>query len=67
VIGAARLLGRRAAIDSLRLVVDAEASSDAWLANRVGKVTHKPLEIVTLQAALADRDPVDTLLRSRIH
>ncbi len=66
VIGAARLLGRRAAIDSLRLVVDEEAGSDAWLANRIGKVTHKPLEVVTLQAVLADRDPVDTLLRGRI-
>ncbi len=66
VIGAARLLGRRAAIDSLRLVVDAEASSDAWLANRIVKITHKPIEVVTLQAALANRDPVDTLLRGRI-
>ncbi len=66
VIGAARLLGRRAAVDALRLVVDEEASSDAWLANRVAKVVHKPLEVVTLQAVLTGRDPVDTLLRGPV-
>lgn len=66
VIGAARLLGRRAGVDSVRLVADAESGADAWLASRISRATHKPFEVVTLQAALAGRDPVDTLLDGRI-
>lgn len=65
-LGAARLLGRRAAVDRLRLVVDAESGSDAWLAKRVARGAHKPLDVVTVQEALAGRDPVDALLHSRL-
>lgn len=66
VLGAARLLGRRAVVDRLRLVVDAESGSDAWLAKRVQRGAHKPLDVVTVQEALAGTDPVDALLRSRL-
>lgn len=66
VLGAARLLGRRAAVASLRLVVDGDSGSDAWLAKRVQQGAHKPLEVVTLQELLGDRDPVDALLAARL-
>ncbi len=66
VLGAARLLGRRSAIGLLRLVVDEDSGSDAWLARRVQRGAHKPVEVITLQELLADRDPVDNLLDPRL-
>lgn len=66
VLGAARLLGRRAAVDRLRLVVDEESGTDAWLARRLAKLAHKPMEVVTLEELLAGRDPVDALLHARL-
>ncbi len=66
VLGAARLLGRRAAVASLRLVVDGNSGSDAWLVKRVQQGAHKPVEVVALQELLAGRDPVDALLATRL-
>jgi len=61
VLGAARSAARRASVSRLRLVVDADAGSDAWLARRVQKASHKPVEVVTLQDALSGVDSVYTL------
>lgn len=61
VIGAARLTARRGAVARLRLVVDAASGSDAWLAKRVERVAHKPVEVVSVQDALGGADPVDIL------
>jgi len=61
VLGAARLAARRSAVSRLRLIVDAGAGSDAWLARRVEKTVHKAVQVISLQDALADRDAVDTL------
>lgn len=61
VLGAARLLGRRASIGRLRLVVDPGSGSDAWLARRLREAAHKPVEVVDLREALSERDSVDTL------
>lgn len=44
VIGAARILSRRAGVSSLRFLIDDMAGSDAWLARRVGQAVHKPVE-----------------------
>lgn len=61
VLGAARLSARRAPVARLLLLVDDASSSDAWLAKRVERAVHKPLEVVTIQDALAGADPVDIL------
>lgn len=61
VVGAARALARRAGVSGLRLVVDEESGSDAWLARHVRRLVHKPLEVVTLQALLEGLDAVDAL------
>lgn len=53
VLGAARLLGRRAAVARLRFVADASSSADAWLAAQVTKLTHKPLSVTYLQDVLS--------------
>lgn len=60
-LGAARLAARRSAVSRLRLVVDPGAGSDAWLARRVEKLLHKPVQVVDLPEALTGLDPVDTL------
>lgn len=61
VLGAARLAARRASVSRLRLLVDEGSGSDAWLARRLERASHKAVEVVTVQDALADVDPVDTL------
>lgn len=61
VLGAARLAARRSAVSRLRLLVDSGSGSDAWLARRVERTVHKPVQVVTLQDALAGQDAVDTL------
>lgn len=60
-LGAARLAARRSAVNRLRLVVDPGAGSDAWLARRLEKTLHKPLEVVSLPEVLTGLDSVDTL------
>lgn len=44
VVGAARILSRRAGVTGLRFLLDDEAGSDAWLARRVKQAVHKPVE-----------------------
>lgn len=61
VLGAARSSARRSSVTRLRLLVDASSGSDAWLAKRVEKAVHKPVEVVSVQDALQGHDPVDTL------
>lgn len=60
-LGAARLAARRSAVSRVRLLVDATSGSDAWLARRVEKTVHKPVQVLDVQDALAGLDPVDTL------
>ncbi|CAN5906432.1 hypothetical protein BH24DEI2_BH24DEI2_09230 [soil metagenome] len=61
VLGAARLLGRRAAVTRLRFVADAGSGADAWLASQVTKLVHKPLSVTYLQDVLS-ADELGTLL-----
>lgn len=56
VIGAARLLSRRAGVGEVRMLVDEGASSDAWLARRVAQVTRRPFEAVPWRTALGTDD-----------
>lgn len=65
-LGATRLLGRRAAVGRLRIVVDEGSLSDAWLAKRLARAAHKPVETRSLRELLADQDPVDVLLRPQL-
>jgi len=46
VIGAARILSRRAGVTGLRFLHDDEAGGDAWLARRVKQAAHKPVELL---------------------
>lgn len=62
VLGAARLLGRRAGVSGLRFVHDPASGADAWLARRIERATHKPVELLALPDVLGELDPVDTLL-----
>ena len=43
VVGAARILSRRAGVTALRFLLDDGASSDAWLLRRVTRAVHKPV------------------------
>lgn len=57
VLGAVRMLSRRAGVSALRIVVDGPsptevAASDAWLAKRAQETSHKPLQTWHLAAAL---------------
>lgn len=61
VLGAARAAARRNAVSRLKLVVDPGAGADAWLARRVERVAHKPVEVLSLPDVLSNVDPVDTL------
>lgn len=49
VLGAARLFARRAGVDEVKMVIDRESGSDAWLSRRVEAVTRKPFSVVALQ------------------
>ena len=53
VLGAARLLGRRAAVARLRFIADATSGADAWLEAQVTRLTHKPLSVTYLQDVFA--------------
>lgn len=52
VIGAARMLSRRAGVGRLRFLLDEGSSSDAWLLRRLAQVSHKPVEAWPWQRAL---------------
>lgn len=57
-IGAARLFARRGLVREVRVVVDTEVGSDAWLLRRIEDVVRKPLAVVPI--AELD-DPVGVL------
>lgn len=61
VVGAARLLSRRAGAGEVRLIVDEGSESDAWLARRVEQVVRRPFTAVPWQEALGASDPFDAL------
>ena len=61
VLGAARLLGRRAAVTRLRFVADATSGADAWLYAQVGKLVHKPLSVTYLQDVFSAEELVQLL------
>lgn len=61
VLGAARLSARRAPVARLRLIVDPASGSDAYLANRVERLVHKSVELLSVQDAIGAEDPVDIL------
>ena len=56
VIGAARVLSRRAGVTALRYLVDEGAGSDAWLLRRVTQASHKPVEQLTVREVARDAD-----------
>lgn len=68
VLGAARILSRRAGVESLRFLLDEGSDSDAWLLRRLRQASHKPVEPWPWQQALGARgeagagDVVDVLL-----
>ncbi len=61
VVGAARLLSRRAGVHEVRLLVDESSESDAWLARRLEQVVRRPFTAEPWQAALGTEDPFDVL------
>lgn len=63
VVGAARLLGRRAAVARLRFIADATSGADAWLETRLTKLVHKPLSVTYLQDVFTAEE-LGTLLLS---
>lgn len=58
-VGAARLFARRGIVHEVRVLVDMQVGSDAWLLRRVEEVVRKPVTAVPL-STLAD--PVETLM-----
>lgn len=56
VVGAARVLSRRAGVTALRYLVDEGAGSDAWLLRRVTQASHKPVEQLTVREVARDAD-----------
>jgi len=61
VLGAARLLSRRAGAGEVRLIVDEGDGSDAWLARRLEQVVRRPFTAEPWRAALGVEDPFDAL------
>ncbi|HZW27914.1 MAG TPA: hypothetical protein VFF08_05645 [Trueperaceae bacterium] len=61
VLGAARLLSRRAGALEVRLIVDEGSDSDAWLARRIEQVVRRPFTAQPWQEALGVEDPFDAL------
>lgn len=61
VIGAARMLGRRAGVTSIRYLYDPAAGADAWQARRVKRATNKPVELTPIPGSLAGEPDVATL------
>lgn len=62
VLGAARLLSRRAGVGEVRLIVDEGSDSDAWLARRIEQVVRRPFDVEPWPVALGGSDPFDALL-----
>ncbi len=62
VIGAARVLGRRAGVAGLRFLLDEEAGSDAWLFRRVKQAVHKPVEPLPWRDVVASDDGLSVFL-----
>lgn len=52
VLGAARVLSRRAGVGRLRFLLDESSSSDAWLLRRLAQLSHKPVEAWPWRRAL---------------
>ncbi|MEM7734230.1 MAG: hypothetical protein AAF267_00405 [Deinococcota bacterium] len=50
VLGAARLMGRRGSVSKLVFIADEGSSTDSWLARRIQDISHKPVEVLTLQS-----------------
>ena len=67
VIGAVRILSRRAGVSSLRFLVDAPdgSATDAWLLKRAATTSHKPLEPWSLADALPAAEFYESLLHSQ--
>lgn len=61
VLGAARMFGRRGGVTRVRLLIDAGASADAWLAARVRRGAHRPVEVVAVQDVIGEEELLDTL------
>lgn len=61
VLGAARLLSRRAGASEVRLIVDEGSDSDAWLARRLEQVVRRPFAAQPWPEALGVEDPFDAL------
>lgn len=57
-IGAARLFARRGLVKEIRVVVDTEVGSDAWLLRRIEDVVRKPLTVKPIREV---EDPVGLL------
>jgi hypothetical protein len=49
VLGAARLLSRKGSVKRLMMVVDKSSGADSWLAAKVRRSLHKPIDLVYLQ------------------
>lgn len=61
VLGAARMFGRRGGVTQVRLLIDAGSGADAWLAARVRRLSHRPVDVVAVQDVVNEEDLVDTL------
>ncbi|HLU82788.1 MAG TPA: hypothetical protein VKZ43_05255 [Trueperaceae bacterium] len=61
VIGAARILSRRAGVTGLRFLHD-ETGSDAWLMKRVQQAVHKPVEPLSWREVAPDHDGLGAFL-----
>lgn len=62
VVGAARLLARRGAVDGLVVLVDRDSGADAWLLRRIEEVSHKPVRARFVQDLLPPDALLDALL-----
>jgi hypothetical protein len=62
VIGAARILSRRAGVTGLRFLLDEEAGSDAWLLRRVKQAVHKPVEPLPWRDVVQSDDGLSVFL-----
>lgn len=62
VVGAARILSRRAGVSGLRFIVDDGAGSDAWLLRRVAQAAHKPVEPLSWRELAPTADAASVFL-----
>ena len=56
VVGAASWMSRRGGIDRLLFLQDGGSDHDRWLFSQLGKVVRKPLETVTVQSLLDEKE-----------